>query len=189
MKKKKLQFFRSRIGRCQFKFAPKVRSLPQVVQCCRFCTMLPQIVQHVVLLQLPRVVNKKNMYIVRSIMYDIDSFLPHNTGWKPADPCNFCIVELEGLKQKPKKNLKACKLLSPCHNFFKIFYVQYMVHNVYCTMQSSLDATSSSFVASSRPCLALAMQDRSLLASDAIRQINQQPHVFNIVVIIVTTQF
>ena len=53
-------------------------------------------------------------------MYDIDSFLPHNTGWKLADCRNFCSVELGGLKQKPPpdENLKACKLLSSCHNFF-----------------------------------------------------------------------
>ena len=39
-------------------------------------------------------------------MYDIDSFLSHNTGWKPADPCNFCIVEPKGLKQKPSPEEK-----------------------------------------------------------------------------------
>ena len=32
----------------------------------------------------------------------------------------------------------------------------------------------------SLPHLGLALQDRTLLASDAIRQINQQPHTFNI---------
>ena len=153
--------------------------------------MLPQVVQHIDIVQLPWVVNKTliccAMYNVRYRFIPASQYRVAKVAQARILPnlkiCrNFCIVELGGLKQKPAPKGKpeslqtsltmsqsfclVCNKCLMCNIWSLMFIVQCRVRSM------PLQVRSLPHLG-----LALPLRDRTLLASDAIRQINQHPHI------------